>query len=177
MARKRGFSRGTRKSGKKNQLWSIAVQDEVTIAAGALLNTSIVVPGDWARDPGGALEHATVLTVVGWFSMSNKIIGTTVGSLGGFHCAIIASHEDVGFALQNPSTAATYASNRIMWTGGSTIPATPAEGNHHERWEINLKTGRRITSGDDIRFLANNGSGGNVQVSGVFRALLQLGGN
>jgi len=117
------------------------------------------------------------MTVVGWTSWSNKIAPTVPAALGGLHMMIYVADDDAPAVNADPSVPATYANEKVMWTGGSTLPGTPVEGSHHEAREINLNTKRRITSGMDVRFVLFNGGSTAIQVNGVLRALVRMGGN
>ena len=173
MARRRSSSRAV-KRGPKNQVWTTIVNSIVAILSGATkTGTDIVAASDWTTVAGA--ERATVLRVRGWFAATTK---TTTGSFaGGSAFAYVAVYDKDDLSL-DASLADTYAEEDIMATWGHVFPFVDS-GAGIETWsqEVDIKAMRKITSGQDLRFVATNLTPVTISMSLVLRALVRRGGN
>jgi len=174
--RRRGGSSRGRSSVVKNNIWSVLLENEILIAAGATFVSPIVTQIDWA--PLGA-ERATILTVRGWMSIcannddSAKSEGQVfwyIGLVSGLETPLLAD------------SGTTYAATNILDTGGhifENVAATTSIGQMRptKDWDINIKTMRTIMARQDLVVVVTNGTGDDIRFGGLFRALLRKGGN
>ena len=179
MARRRNkSSRGVR-HGPKNNVWTSVVQNEVLVATGNSTVTSIVTAADWSNEPLG--ERATILTARGWLSIcgQNDVLTKSEGQVF-WYIGIIDALVATG-AIPPADLAATYTQTSILASGGhvfeSVSAVIPFTTRNTKGWEINLKTMRTIRSGEDLILVVTNGTGDDIRVGSMVRALLRKGGN
>ena len=179
MARRSGFTRRG-KAVVKNNIWTSVLLNEVLLVAGATSTSSIVNAADWSEPPIG--QRATILTVRGWVSVTaqadtlTKSEGQVFWYIGTLDALIAVA------AIPAADLVSTYVQANIMDTGGfiassvlGGVGGLAAQRSHD--WFINLKTMRTIRSGTSLVFVITNGTGDDIRVGGVFRALLRKGGN
>ena len=178
---KRGRRSGhARRSGVKNNVWTSLILNEVLVATGNTTVASIVNSADWSNLLSG--ERATVLTIRGWLSISAEV-DTVTKSEGQIFWYIAVNDSLIATAAIPPADlVSTYTQTNILTTGGfiasSILGGVGGLAAAREMtWEIDVKTMRTIRSGDNVDLVATNGTGDDIRVGGVFRALLRKGGN
>ena len=171
-AKRRGTSRSVRR-GAKNQSWTTVLADDVTVADAASQAFNLVQDSDWVT--ASAAERGTILRIRGWLSVLNKTAEAArpAGSWFGY---IHLLDEDA--LSPSGAVSATYRDEDIFWTGGGSFPAVPATANSvvSERI-IDVKTMRKIRSGQELRLILTNSTGGTMQTAMVLRTLVRRGGN
>jgi len=174
----RGQRRAFRRTGPKNNQWSVVLLQEVLLAASGQTESIIVGDTDWTF-PGG--ETATILTVRGYLSVcaQNDLLSKQEGAVLWY---IGTQDKDISLAAA-PEVADTYLEERILTTGGHIFPEVEAAAagvqvvRPTRDWDINVKTMAKIRSGTDLRFVIANRTANDIRITGVFRALLRKGGN
>jgi len=169
----RGFHRSRSKRGPKNNVWTVALEDEVVLAAGATLTFDIVNRADWQRS-GGANERATLMRVRGWLSVIHKISSGSIVLAPWF---AYISIQDENAASSSASDVTTYADEDILWTGGGMFSFTDTGDAVSHMQEIDVKAMRRFNAGGEVRLVLTNSSIVAMSVTGVQRGLLRIGGN
>jgi len=167
--RSRGFSRA---SGPKNQLWTVFVAEQLNIQS-SITELVLVQSSDWAI--GGGLERATLLRIRGWFSAAPLKADVSKGAL--FAC--IYKVDEDGLPV-SPLTAAMYTDEDVLWTGGmqvSGVTAGTVEARPGFQFDVDVKSMRRFTSGEEIRLSLATAVGLDFDLSGVMRCLVRKGGN
>ncbi len=177
--RRRGFSRA--RGAVKNNIWTVGFNNETTLAAGSVNVAAVVAASDWSV--GG--ERATMLTMRGWLSISgqNDNVTKSEGQVMGY-IAVIDS-EVVGAAVPDPFSAATYVASNILWTFGHIFesavgqvgPPVFLSPRPTRDWDINLKTMRTFRAKEDVVIVIGNGTGDDIRIGMLARALLRKGGN
>jgi len=175
MAKRSGHTRAARR-GPKNNLWTVVVQDEISIGAGGALRSNIVVAADWERSTGGN-ERATLLTIRGWFAITSKPNAGVAASGGSIHAYIGIFDEDETPPLGD--LASTYSQEDVIWTDGWTFPGAADVSDPMQTYKahVHVKAMRKIRSGQKVSLVIDSGLTTAVQTNGVLRALLRLGGN
>jgi len=163
----------SRARGPKNQLWASLLFDEQAVAATAI-EGAIVAAADWAVNTG--TERGTILRTHGWVCVSRD--PTDTGNTP-FFMMIYLTDKDTG--VVDPSAIATYSEEDILWVGGTQYASGNAGAVEGARqaitMNIDVKSMRRITQGQELRFciIAGDATGG--VLSAVFRSLVRIGGN
>ncbi len=174
MARRR-FNRAVSRR-NKNQVWTVSIVDDTTVAAAATaVLASIVAESDWETSTASA-EKATCLRIRGWLSMRQGTVAGA-GSSGGVFLYIVKQDDDAVFPAA--SSASTYAEEDILWLGGwsvGTLGDTTAR-TLVQDMIIDVKAMRRIRTGQNIALVASNTSGGDIVFEGVLRGLVRMGGS
>ncbi len=158
--------------GPKNFVWSTVLMDENGIAAGITQSFPLVLDEDWSG--AGGQERATILRIRGWLSVHNKTT-TGIRPEGAWFAYITVQDEDAAAAAADlPST---YVDEDILWTGGGVFTATDTNATGHVTdLLVDVKAMRKIRIGQVCRLVITNVSGGDLENSGVLRALLNKGG-
>ena len=91
------------------------------------------------------------------------------------YCALF----DAGAPVVSASAASTYADADILWTGGTMFPGAGVNAAHpnSHNWDFDVKSMRKIRTRLSCDVVATNNCVNSVEVSGVIRALIRLGGN
>ena len=167
MARARGVRR---KSGPKNNVWSVVVMNQVAVST-TVIEFPIVESADWQGGIQG-FQHGTLLRIRGW--MSTAQVNTTAASVAVFAAVYVVDEDE---ATNDPSALVTYTDEDVLWTGGIqfTGGTTTAPG-HSQLWDVDVKTMRKINSGQDVR-MTIVATGASILVSGILRGLVRRGGN
>ena len=180
MARGKGHTRRSSSRGPKNNVWTAIILNEVLLAAGANSVSSIVTSADWSNEPFG--ERATVLTIRGWLSVTAQAdtLTKSEGQIFWYIGKVDGALPIVDIPVAD--SVVTYTQTNILDTGGFVassvlggVGGLAAQRSHS--WEVNVKTMRKIRSGEDINLMVTNGTGDDIRVGGVLRALLRKGGN
>ncbi len=176
MARRRSSSRA-RRSGSKNQVWTVVTGDSLVLATGVTTAIGqIVIDEDWVRTTVSS-ERATVLRVRGWLAIASRVTTGNVdeGSVAGYLTLADEAKTSFGSAL----TAASYGEADILWTGGTIFPAQPVDGAVVPQYHtlVDVKAMRKIRSGQRLLLVLTNNMTAGVDVSFVLRALVRLGGS
>jgi len=174
LAHRRFASR--RPKGPKNNVWTVVVQDEVSIGGGGALNSSIVQGSDWERQSGSS-ERSTLMSIRGWFAIQSRLIAGTANSAGSLHAYIGVFDEDE--TSPGADLASTYGDEDILWIGGFSFGAAGVgfDFAQHFNAVLDVKAQRKIRNGQKVVLSFQSGLTTSVQVSGVQRALLRIGGN
>ena len=168
--RRRGVSRSATR-GPKDQSWTTVLADDVVVADAASQAFNILQDSDWKT--GSGAERATVLRVRGWLSVYNKTAEAArpAGSWFGY---IHLIDEDA--LSPSAATSITYQDEDILWTGGGSFPAVPATANSViSQLIVDVKSMRKVRSGQDLRLILTNSTGGTMQTSMVLRCLVRRG--
>ncbi len=160
----------SRSSGLKNNMWSVVLLEDVLIPTAAV-EAVIVEPDEWQAATTG-FEHATLLRIRGWLSISRI---TTVASL--HTIAMVIYKVDQDSAAVSGLVGLTYTEEDVLWSGGcnfSTISTTVGpEGLVPVQFDVDVKAMRRIDSGTDIRLSVVSNVNNASRISGVLRALIR----
>jgi len=172
MARKR-FFRAASSKGPKNNVWTTVLMDEFGVALGVTQQFNIVQDSDWTVV--GGSERSTVLRIRGWVADHNKDT-SGVRPEGAWFGYITVQDEDA--AASPADVSVTYADEDILTTIGGvfTVTDTAATG-HVTEINIDVKSMRKLRTGQQLRLIITNASTASMDVSGVVRALLRRGGN
>ena len=172
MAGRKRFTRAVRR-GPKNQVWAALVLSNIVVDDNPVITANLVEDGDWTTV--GGLERATILRVRGWLTASPPVALPSTLFL-----AIAPQDTQAGVAGLDPTAAATYGLEDIVWTDGVSVAVTAAANDLvSPKLIVDIKSMRKISSGIQLRIaMKTNGPvGAGWTVSGVFRTLVRLGGN
>ena len=168
------MSRAFRKTGVKNQIWTVILLNEVVLADGGQQHSNIVQQSDWSSTGG---ERATVLTIRGWLSVSFTNDVSVASNEGSVFWYIGVIGDGIVTPL-SPLAANTYIRPSILTTAGHLAEAVPIGGRANSKsWDINVKTMRTIKASETIALVLSNESDRTINTSGVIRALVRKGGN
>ncbi len=168
----RRFRRGVSR-GPKNNIWSVILIEDLTIATTAI-EADIVTLSD-IQAAGTGFERFTLLRVRGWISVSKNVANQINSTL---FMAIYTVDTDA--AVADPSNANFYTEEDVLWTGGINQVANGAgavESQSPVLMPVDVKAMRKIDSGRDVRFSAIGSAAGGQRISAVFRGLTRKGGN
>ena len=170
MARQRRSVRASR--GPKNNIWTV-VQVSNAAQSSSPSGADIVIASDWVASAG--FERATLLSIRGYISAAPDVVDVSTGSL-----AMLIYIADKDTANVDPQAVATYTEEDVLWTGGAQASGqgiAAIEARPSFNWEVNVKSMRRITNGEDVRIGAAASVGLDWRWTFVLRALLRRGGN
>jgi len=174
MARARRLT-GRAVRGTKNQVWTVSLVFELqVVAAVPTIIFSPVTDPDWVRSNASA-ERATLLRMRGWMSVRGL---STTFSGGAVMMYALLSDDDA--PIVPADVANTYAEEDILWTGGTMLPDMPADASGVQPtrdWDIDVKSQRKFRAGEGVDFVMENNCANSIEVSGVIRALVRMGGN
>jgi len=171
MSRRRAGRRSVSR-GPKNNIWSVVLLESAAIGAG--ITEGDIVNASDMQAPLTGFQRYTLLRIRGWLAVS-KAIGATADA--GFMMIYVT---DADSATDDPSVAATYTDEDILWTGGyefSPFVVGALEPSQNVRIDIDVKSMRKIDTSRDVRFAFTQNLNGSTTVSGVLRALVRKGGN
>jgi len=166
-----------RRSGPKDQIWVPTLLSNVAVDNDPVIEVTIASGNDWAETSG--LERGTIMTVNGWLSWSR--VGTTVGQRSIFGLLYLTDVDApiLTAGTNGPQDALGYVED-ILWTGGvnfATGSAAAVEQPVSFNERIHVKSMRRFTSDQELRFAFGTSGSGNIIVSGAVRTLVRRGGN
>ena len=169
MASNRGNRSGRRPGPRRNRIWTNVLSDEGTVGGGGSLTLDITRGTDWQRS-GTGREMATVVAIRGWISFAFEADSIAGGSLS----ALIGLFDE-DEANPGVTVVATYSDEDILWTGG--IQLGSQFSNEGQAWnvEFNVKAKRKLSNGQELRFIMENGCLEPCRVSGLLRALILTG--
>ena len=174
MARRgRGSARGVaRRSGPKNQIWTVVTANELAITTGSTSISSIVQDSDWTSGQGQ--ERATILRVRGWLNFGGRVnAGVTGEGIIGAYISVQADEVTPTGAL----LTASYIDQDILWTSGHFFPlVATAEPLPSFDTVIDIKAMRRIRAGQRMTLVVTNNLADGTVTSFVVRALVKRGG-
>ena len=176
MPRRSHGTRSVSRRGPKNNLWSVVLQDELSLGGGGALNSNIVQGSDWERASGSS-ERSTLMTIRGWLSVQSRPTAGVANSAGSLHAYIGVFDEDE--TPPGADLASTYGDEDILWTGGYSYGAAGDMADVDQAFNVifEVKAQRKVRNGQKVVLSLQSGLTTAVQVSGVQRALLRLGGN
>ena len=171
MARRVGRrSSGTR--GPKNNVWT-AIHVTNTQQVSTPVSADVVVPADWTAVAG--FERATLLSIRGYISVSPDVEDISTGSI-----MFLIMVVDQDTANVDPQLVAPYTEEDILWTWGVQTGgqgAAAIESRPTTNVEINVKSMRKLTNGQEVRLMANASVGLAWRWTAIARGLLRKGGN
>jgi len=163
--RRRGYSKSVKKT--LNGIWSTILLAEVDLTIANQV-FDIVEDSDW--DATGGRRRATIRGIRGWLHFAHIIdaVDTAYATIG-------VTDKDTAGAESRPSLVASYVVEDIMWTGGCLFPTNvlasgAGRGNYHA--DVNVKSMRHISTGQDCRVNFGSLVDNSITVSGVLRAYL-----
>jgi len=165
--RTRSFSKSR---GPKNNVWTAVVFDDVVIST-TVIETAIVAPGDWQPSSGVGFEHATLLRIRGWLSLARNDNEDVFGAT--FLMIYVTDADD---PTNDPSLAATYSTEDVIWSSGiaySAKGAASVEAGPTTVIDVDVKAMRKINSAQQVRIALVSSSASFVIVSGVLRGLVR----
>jgi len=165
----RRFRRASGNRGPKNNVWTVLVFDDQVIST-SVIEGVIVATNDWQPSSSG-FEHATLLRIRGWLSLSRNEANDGVGTM---YMLIYVTDANAG--VVNPSLATTYVNEDVIWTAGVTFSSQQAaslEANPIVQVDVDVKAMRKINSAQQVRIALVSTSTGLVVVGGILRALIR----
>lgn len=150
MARFRRMSRGRRTNwvSRQEHLWTVSKTSDFAVAAATVFETDIVSPSDWTSRAG--FERATLVRVRGWIlAYAAGTVNDTVD--------LAIYHRDDRLAAVDPSLAATYTGNDILWTSGG-LAAKVATGDHSQVVfrEVDIRVKRKLVENSSITLVGHS---------------------
>jgi len=169
MGHRRGVRRAFTKSGVKNQIWSVLLVDQLSVAAGSSFSANIVQASDWAALTG---QRATMMAMRGYVSISGNNSGAAKaeGALFGY----IGVLSEAAAATPPAEIAATYTEPTILTTFGHAWEDV-ALGVTRNSYDVpvNLKTKRTINTSDNLVLVMANESLNTIEITSVIRTLMR----
>jgi len=173
MAARRGRGGFRRPRGPKNNAWSILIVEEQAVSTVAI-EADVVNSGEW--ESGSSFERATLLRLRGNLSVSMPKTNTTINTI--FLAIYLV---DLNAGVKAPNTVAFYTDEDVLWStavlfqagvaGSLEVPPTV-------QIPVDIKSMRKMTSGTEIRLtMISTTAAQNINVSGVLRGLIRMGGN
>ncbi len=168
MAR-RGIKRYASKPNNKNQIWTVIQIDAGLVAASPWNIFNVVQDSDWSTT--GGRRKATLLSIRGWLSFHQ--VGATGVDVQGY---FVKKDEDVNSgASLDPFVSGTYVDEDIMFTLGYSVPVGAVADVHYTKdYEINIKSKRKIQTGETVGLIAAASAVNEAHVIGILRGLIQL---
>jgi len=166
-------SRVQRSSRRKGRyLWSGLLFDELVISS-TVQGFAIVASADFTTAAGRS--EVTLMGIRGWLSY------VTVDAVAK-ETAYVAickkdTDESVSGASMDPSALSFYIDEDILWTGGWLSPGhitSVGVRASTDPQELNVKSRRKIATGQDISIQLATAGGNSVLVSGVMRAIMLI---
>ena len=155
--------------GQKNQVWGAVLVNGSTVdETTPPFDFNIVEGGDWSGAAGS--ERATLMRIRGWLTL------VPPASVPSTLFVIVTKDEvGVGAAGNDPTVAATYGTEDVLWTYGISVAATVANDLMVLPVNIDIKAMRRITNGDQIRMTMRTSGpiGASWTISGAIRSLIR----
>jgi len=165
MARNRS-TRIVRKA--KNLVWT-AMLINIDVDTGATpLETNIVQATDWTGKVG--FSRATVEAIRGYVFVSGL---TNVATPRESRAVIVKDSVEATAVAANPALLGTYVDEDVLWTGG--VRSAGLLVGHYI--EISVKTKRKITVDDNIKFIVSEeaaASPNGTTYWGILRALINV---
>jgi len=158
-----------KKSGPKNNVWTAVTLANVVVST-TTIEVDIVDPDEWQPATTG-FEHATLLRIRGWLSLSRNETNDASGTM---FMMIYVTDEDDG--VHDPSLPATYNTEDVIWTSGcafSSQQASSLEVGPTIQLDVDVKAMRKIDSSRQVRLALVATSNNLVLVGGVLRALVR----
>ncbi len=171
MARRRFRSAVSR--GPKNNIWSVVLVDQQTVATTAI-EGDIVNAADLQASATG-FQRFTLLRIRGWLSFSKPVANQSAANI---FFLIYTTDADAG--VVSPINATTYATEDILYTQGLDFAANGAgavEATTPLNFDIDVKAMRKIDTSRDVRFSVVSSIAGGISMSAVLRGLVRKGGN
>lgn len=168
--------------GMKNQLWTVSIVDEFELTTG--LSTAIfspVVDEDWQRASVSA-EKCTVLRVRGWVSVVQELTAG-VGGDGTVFAGMVLHDEEA--TTPNMSLVTSYGEEDLLWIGGHlfgpverviTVEGGTTSLANQWHFDVDIKAMRKMRTGQAMDMVFTNLLPSSVEISGVLRALVRIGG-
>ena len=167
----KSFSRGRRR-----YTWTAALI-EIDVNTGATPLQDIIADSSDYSAAGGAAT-ATLIAMRGY------VIATPIansGQVGQSRALIVKTDADDVVGVLDPILIATYVNEHILWTGGyvgrqeAAATAGAVAGASAQRYDINIKAKRKMTTADNIRFVAGQAQGATATSwFGLIRTLFLL---
>jgi len=171
MSRRSPIRRASQRA--RDLIW-VSVGVQASLLETTLDIAQLVVSADWAVSAG--FDRATLLGIRGWLSIAQYVTGTGT-DVPGIWLAVYKCGEDSPANSMSPFDAQDYVDFDVLWCGGQSGGVSTTGANTYRSMEVNIKSRRKITSGDQIRLAAtvvtDTGSP-RFGVSGMLRCLLQL---
>lgn len=161
MSRRR---RGARYNKDTNTVWTAVIVDELVTTT--ITEVPLVVDADWSEAT--SQRKCTIIAVRGWLSLTPLVVAEA--DLFGY----FGVHE-TGAASGLPSAIGTYLNEDIMMTfGRGSVNEATAGFSESMRYEVDVKSKRKMRTGQDLRLVLNSDVANGFHVGGVVRCLLKL---
>ena len=161
---RRAFSKGV-----KNQIWSVLLVDQLSVATTSSFSANIVQASDWAAITG---QRATMMAMRGYISISGNNSGSAKieGALFGY----IGTLSEAAGTTPPAEVAGTYTEPTILDTFGHAwedvaVGVTRNTFDH----PVNVKTKRTIDTSTNIVLAMANESGNTIEITCVIRTLMR----
>jgi len=152
-------------------IWSAILFDEVEMTT-TPQGFPIVNSGDFGAQAGS--KEVTLMGIRGWLQLGQKDNGTVASTT---YLGIVKKDDDesTSGASQDPSNIEFYIDEDILWTGGWYDPALATNVGNKPTGpyiEVNVKSRRKLKTGQAINLSVVNTTGVLVHLSGVLRAIM-----
>ncbi len=157
---------------RKQFVWT-AAQNLGTTLTGTNQEEVIITGADWAV---AASQRATLMSIRGWLNVS-AIFQAATDTCSAFVLRIDTDIPSTSAAL-DPQTIQNYVDEDVLWTYKWRSPGqdvTAVETPAFTSVEINIKSMRRVTAGEDIRLFINSTNNGRLSYNSILRGLIKVG--
>jgi hypothetical protein len=174
MAARRRFLSGRRSARRRGNLVWVTVVVQASILENTATDVALVLsPGDW--DPTGVFDHATLVAVRGWISITQQGAATAADASAGYLAMYVK--DDNATVVMNAGLAADYDIHDVLWTAGMGLTAAASTVSLPNRGgDLIIKTKRRISSAQRISlcaFVNTDTATPRMNINGVVRALVR----
>ena len=161
------IQRSSRRKGK--YLWSGLLFDELLITS-TPQGFDIVASADFTTANGRS--EVTLMGIRGWLSFSNRV--QTVWETAYVGICKRDSDESTAGASQDPSALSYYIDEDILYTTGYLAGGQTTAVGQRESWnvDLNVKSRRKLSTGQNITMNLATAGANSVLVSGVMRAIM-----
>jgi len=167
------FAQRGRSRRKGKYAWTATNSEPLIIAQGDFLAWPVV---DMILDIGGtalAQQEATLMRIRGYIDWVP--VGIDAGNEAALMAVALVLDKDEDPGTTPPGTVGTYTHEDVLWTGGGMYQmnsAIPTDTVKSYRFDLDIKSKRRLKSGQIVYIVTQNVGGVDVAVIGAIRGLL-----